>query len=367
MTNTRKTQTERVQVEKKLNYLGQTEYATHTAGSVIIGTIFGMFMAHSAREFLEHTGKFFLFSAAALIDVFVAGENAFEVWYRKKIEKLTPEAQKKSIEGDLTRAIVKAVLSTVFAIPVVLAVVASLAGVFVGLSALAAKGPIIFTAVLGAKAVFNGCAALFYLGRSMGGDRKQKFREIAKGHAAGFLASVLTAPVLIPVMMLGKVGLAAMAVAGSLVGMGYAGYRIRQMRKQYKEIKQKEEQQPLIQDDELNPDGSNPNSNLHAHISFNRYFKRFTEGNNKSQQPTKRIVHKDLIEFDDVRKNPVPKQNDQILVDWVEIKEQKKRHNTTVFSRTLKNFFSTYKPLSTNHPERVIPEMDHNKSIKISA
>lgn len=134
------------------------EAAVGVVDSMNLAAIFALFLKDTWNQFLEQTGRFFMFPLAALSAVI----RAILAW-----------RQANGQNGSTTRAIVE----TGAAVAITTAVV----GGFVAAATFATLSPIIFTATMAAKTVYHAFTAIFYWGKStVPGPEQKTYRTIGE-------------------------------------------------------------------------------------------------------------------------------------------------------------------------------------------
>jgi hypothetical protein len=184
--------------------------------SLSLATIYTMFFKPFLFQFLEEIGKYFLFpivAGGAVVHAVLAWRQAY-------------------IDGGKTRSVVSAVVETIAAVAIVIAVVGSLAAT--ALFALAA--PIIFTAVIAGKTLFNAGSAIYYGIKAAstketeldkhGESKKDKYTALAKAKGMAAIAGVFATVAVVAAFLLAKVAAAAIAAAGIPVVIAGAGIGI---------------------------------------------------------------------------------------------------------------------------------------------
>jgi hypothetical protein len=174
--------------------------------SGVITTIFTLFTNENFQRVLEGPGHLILFPLAALLSVFRSA---------LAIRQARLDSYK---SGTLARAVVE----VVSAIAVLTAVTGGIAAA--GLFVLAS--PIIFTAMLGSKTLFNAGAALYYWGKSavkeITPDKKSAYRAKVKAHIISAFILALTTVSVGLVMLGGQVIFASLGIAAGVLGTVYS-------------------------------------------------------------------------------------------------------------------------------------------------
>ena len=185
------------------------DLAVATADSMDLTAIFALFLTEVGRRFVEEIGHFFMFPIAAM----ASGIRAVLAW------------RQWHIDGKKEGALVRAVVETVSAAAVTVAVVGGL----VAASIFATLSPIIFTVALAAKTLFHLGASVYYAFeyfRSNDKDEKQKYAAMAKGNAVGAFALALATVAVGFVMLAAKPIVGILGVLGGLIGTVYGLYKL---------------------------------------------------------------------------------------------------------------------------------------------
>lgn len=163
--------------------------------SLNLATIFSLFLKDFLHQFLEQTGKYFLFPVAAAASLI----SATLAWRQAYLDRKT-------------RSIGRALVETGAALAITTVVIGSL----VAASIFAAIAPVVFAAVLAAKTLYHAASAFYYF---LQGDY-----ALAKANTVATFAGVLATVAVVGVMLLGKTALAVAGIAAGVVGTVYAVY-----------------------------------------------------------------------------------------------------------------------------------------------
>lgn len=198
--------TEMTEIAKAKNGIGDAIVSFIDA--IDIGAIYTMFLKPFLHQFLEDIGKYFLFPIAAGAGVV----KAILSWRHAYLDK-----------GD-ARSVVPAVVETLGA----LAIVAAVIGSMVASALFVLATPIIFTAVVGGKTLFQLGSTIYYAGKAAGTDnleKKQEFNTRAKNSLINTIAGTIATVAVACVFLFGKLAIAAVGVAGAGVIACLAVYR----------------------------------------------------------------------------------------------------------------------------------------------
>lgn len=163
--------------------------------SMTLATIFTLFLKDFLHQFLEQTGKYFLFPLAAAASLI----SAVLAWRQAYLDRKT-------------RSIGRALVETGAALAITTVVIGSL----VAASIFAAIAPVVFATVLGLKTFYHAASALYYF---LQGDY-----GLAKANAVATLAGVFATVAVVGVMLLGKTALAVAGITAGVIGTVYAVY-----------------------------------------------------------------------------------------------------------------------------------------------
>lgn len=186
---------------------GKADAAVTLADQLDLAAIYTMFFSPMLHQFLEEIGKYFLFPIAAGAHVFKAAFAWRQAWIDRK-----------------QRSVAGAVVETVAAGAIVAAVVGSL--VAGGMFALAT--PILFTAAIGGKTLYQAGSAVYYAGKASSQTdpaKKAKYRKLALNNGIGAVAGAVATAAVVAVFLLGKIALAGIGIAAAVVGVGVALYK----------------------------------------------------------------------------------------------------------------------------------------------
>ena len=175
--------------------------------STDIAAIFAMFVKTFLHNFLEHTGRYFLFPINALLDAVEAGLAWYDAY------KAHPQAR--------TRAIVRASVASLFALAITTTVIVALtviaAGPFI---------PFIFASALGLKSLYHGGASLYFTYKALNGaDPNNTYKALAKSHGMLALTGSLATLAVLTVMAFAHFKLAPLGIAAGAGGVGLGIYR----------------------------------------------------------------------------------------------------------------------------------------------
>lgn len=191
--------------DKALNYQERITMANNSTAdsaatmvdAVTLGTIYTMFFAPVLHQFLEEIGKYFLFPLAAGAHVV----KSILSWRQAKLDQWK------------SRSVVPAVVETIATAAIITAVVGALAS---GLFLVAT--PLIFTAVMGGKMLFQAGSAVYYAGKAAATHdpvEKRDYRTLAIKNTVGAIAGAVATAAVACVFVFGIYAVAALGVVGA--------------------------------------------------------------------------------------------------------------------------------------------------------
>jgi hypothetical protein len=202
-------------INEKQRKIETAQKASVIAGildSANITTMFALLSTQTLRLILEEVAKFIILPAALGFSIIQAGL----AWRQAQLS------------GGKTEMVVKAAVETVAATVITATIIGSLAASII----FGAITPIVFTAVIGAKALFHAGSAVYYWGKSAGTQnegKKAEYREKAKTNAVQAFALTLATVAVATVMVFGKVALAGLGIASGIFNMLYLGTKAHQL------------------------------------------------------------------------------------------------------------------------------------------
>jgi hypothetical protein len=258
---------EQKQLKLYENY--QIADAVQIVENLDLAAIYSLFLHPLLHTFLEEIGKYFLFPIAAASNIILA----ILEWRAAYLTRAP-------------RTILNASVLTLVAAALTVGVIGSLAA---GLIFSTLISPIIFTAALGAKALYAG-SCIYYLNEArmtVNQQHKSPFRNAALQQGIAAVAGLVATAAVACVFLFGQVALAGLGVAISLVCVGIAalyGYRL------YKG------KQALLKQAERNYDNYNAHSSG-PEVEFNLE-SRSTNGMNNALSANRGDVVIDMKDLD---------------------------------------------------------------------
>lgn len=186
----------------------KVDLAVVTADSALITGLFSMFQNAELRSFLEETGHYALFPLAASLSLF----RAILAWRQAKLDAWQ--------KGPVTKAIVETISAA--------AITTAVVGGFVATSIFATVSPIIFTAALGAKALFHAVSAAYYGYKAFSvadPEKKKNYRSAMLANSVATLSLTLATVAVALVMIAAKPALAFLGIIGGGIATLYSAYK----------------------------------------------------------------------------------------------------------------------------------------------
>jgi len=185
------------------------DLAVGVVDSLTLSTIFVTFLTEVMQRFLEETGRFIFFPLAAAGALIRAGL----AWRQAKLDN--------GKNGTFARAMVETVAA--------LAISTAVIGGFVAAAIFATVSPIIFTATMAAKSLFHVGSAAYYWGKSaatLDPEKQKGYRNAARAHAVGAVASVLATVAVGLVMIAAKPLMAVFGITAGGIGAAFSFYNL---------------------------------------------------------------------------------------------------------------------------------------------
>lgn len=196
-----------MQNKEKQSEIQNIQMGTGIGAGAAMGTVFGMFPFEASRLFLETTLKNLLFPFLLFADIF----QAILAWRRAQLS------------GFKNEMILKAVLETLAGAAITVAVLGS----FLGGALFALATPIIFTAVVSAKAIYHGVSSIYHAYKAVTSDtlaKKAEHKQKAIADGIGAVTMAVSAVAVGLVMLAGKFVCAFIGAAAAAVSVGYGLY-----------------------------------------------------------------------------------------------------------------------------------------------
>ncbi len=194
--------------------------------SGVIGTIFSMFTNEGMLNWLDGLGHFILFPLAAGLS-FIRLGFAFR------------QAQ---LENYNRGIVVKTIVELVSTLAIATAVGGGIAGSILASTVFALASPIIFTAVLGAKALFHLGTAAYFLGKSnvpgIDNARKTRYRRTMVGHLKGAFILALSTVAVGLVMLAAQPIFAWLGLGAAVLGVGISVHNAYKAHRQANQLAQ---------------------------------------------------------------------------------------------------------------------------------
>ncbi len=215
--------------EQRREGLAKNAIADQIAGmsdATVLGIIFSLFLTKATELFLHVTGKFIFFSLAALANIALSAT----AWNQARLD------------GWKRGSVVKAVMQTLFTIPITIAVAGSLLP-FVGAAFPlfpTVIAPIMFSATLSIKFLYQAGAAVYYWGKSTGvhwGNsnsdlpdleepefKKIKYQQMSKFNAIFAVSTAFAVGAIMTVFLYLKTEYAPLGIIAAGIGFGANGW-----------------------------------------------------------------------------------------------------------------------------------------------
>jgi hypothetical protein len=196
---------------------GAADAAAGFVDAVDLGTIYTMFLSPILHQFLETLGRYFLFPISLAAHVV----KTILVW------------RQVYLDGGKTRSLVSAGIETVATAAIGVAVI----GALTASAVFALATPIIFTATIAGKTLFQAASAIYYAVKAARTDdigMKKEYRTLAINNAIGTVAGLIATAAVTLVFLLGKIAYAAIGIVGAVAGAtlavvkGYKAYKAAQ-------------------------------------------------------------------------------------------------------------------------------------------
>lgn len=192
--------------EKQINANHQASAFTLFFEHLDLASIYTMFLHPILHAFLEEIGKYFMFPLAAASNLVLMVLSWREYYLDRQ-----------------PRFLVGAAVQTVAAVAITTAVI----GALVASAVFALATPIIFTATLGAKAIYHAGAAFYHSYQGVNAktqSEKTAQYDIAKKQAISAGAGIIATVAVACVFIFAKFAVAGLGIAVSLFVAGYALY-----------------------------------------------------------------------------------------------------------------------------------------------
>lgn len=196
----------------------KAELAVNAVDALDISMIFSMFLKNTLHALLESYLKYALFPLAAAAN----GIKAMLAWRQVILEHDEKTGKLK------TNLIVRAIIETIVATAITIAVVGALA--FSSIFSTAA--PIIFAATLSFKASYHLLAGCYYSAKeSVSADIaiKNESRQLADSNIVAAISGTFTTVAVVAVLIFAKPLFATLGIAAGIIGSGFAIYKLCQM------------------------------------------------------------------------------------------------------------------------------------------
>lgn len=171
-----------------------------------LAAVYALFLHPVLHAFLEEIGKYFMFPFAAAANAVLS----VLAWRQFYLDRSTSSA-------------IHAAVQTAAAIAISIAVI----GALVATAIFSLATPIIFTATLGAKALYHAGVAFYSLFKSTQAntpEEKEIHLKAAKAQGISALAGLMATAAVACVFLFGKLAVAALGLGVSIFLAGYAAY-----------------------------------------------------------------------------------------------------------------------------------------------
>lgn len=205
--------------KRKLKFFVKSKMGNYLLGNVDTTNI-GAIFALAVSKQLSSVGHFIVLPLAAATNI-ISSLIALHQLYKNR-------------HGD-KKQIVDPLVTIGFGILIVLVVIFSFAGV----AALFSVAPIVLTAAMSAKSIYDfgaGCYCWYkyFKHKKNNPEKAQKYFKQAKDHTINFLVEAFAAAAAAGVLIANKASLGTLGVVGGGIGMVYTGYEGVQAYKEYK-------------------------------------------------------------------------------------------------------------------------------------
>jgi hypothetical protein len=208
---------------KQIKKNTKRELRAGVADGAILGIIFSMFLTNFTHALLDAAFKYILFSAAAGANI------ALSIYAWREAH----------LNGYKHGTKVKAIMQTLFTIPITIAVAGSLLlPLFVPTTVFAAiHAPIIFGVTLGVKFLYQTASAIYYHGKSTGVEwvqhqngfndretnefKKAKYEMTAKSNLVFALSTALAVTAILSVFLFLHTAVAPVGIIAGMIGAGF--------------------------------------------------------------------------------------------------------------------------------------------------